>query len=137
MAFVKETMEPIRSRDECTMFKLRNHLAMVELAQGRGTRQDIDTVVNALNVTEALARINVGNDWAPEIKAGQDALLDMATRGLAAGNHFIFTAAQLTAVNLAMGVHDVQLDAVSFGQLESALKLVRAVKRSGSARVIK
>lgn len=136
MAFVKETLEPIRTREECVTFKLRNHQALASLAQGKGTRRDVDVVIDALNVTEALARLDVGNDWADEIKAGQDALLTMTQRAIAVGDRFVFKAAELTAVNLAMEVHDAQLDAVNVGQIIAATELVRAIKRSGAARVI-
>ena len=136
MAFVKETLEPIRTREECVTFKLRNHQALAALAKGHGTRRDVDVVIDALNVTEALARLDVGNDWADEIKAGQDALHAMASRGVAADWQFVFKAAELTAVNLAMEVHDAQLDAVNVGQIIAATELVRAIKRSGAAQVI-
>ena len=59
MAFVKETLEPIRTREECVTFKLRNHQALAALAKGHGTRRDVDVVIDALNVTEALARLDV------------------------------------------------------------------------------
>ena len=136
MAFVKETMEPIRDRSEGTIFKLRNHQAMAALAQGRGTVIDINVVLDALNVTEALAKLNVGTDWSGEIKAAQDALKMMASRGLANGDRFIFKAPELTAINLAMEVHDAQLDAVSVGKMIEAILLVNNVKRSGAAEVI-
>jgi len=136
MAWVKETLEPIRTRNEGTTFKLRNHQAMLSLAQGAGTRPDVDVVIDALNVTEALARLDVGKDWSTEIKAAQDALLAMAARGVAAGDRFVFKGTELAAVNLAMDVHDAQLDAVNVGKLTDAIKLVRLVKRSGGARVI-
>ena len=60
----------------------------------------------------------------------------MASRGVAADWRFVFKAAELTAVNLAMEVHDAQLDAVNVGQIIAATELVRAIKRSGAARVI-
>ena len=136
MAFVKETMEPIRDRSEATTFKLRNHQAMSALAQGRGTVIDINVVLDALNVTEALAKLNVGKDWSDEIQAAQDALKMMASRGLANGDKFIFKAPELTAINLAMEVHDVQLDTVNVGKMIEAILLVNNVKRSGAAEVI-
>jgi len=136
MAFVQETMEPIKDRNEGTVFKLRNHQAMTALAKGNGTIIDVDVVLEALNVTEALAKLNVGTDWSAEIQAAQDALSTMASRGLANGNRFIFKAQELTAINLAMEVHDAQLDAVSVGKMIEAIFLVRNVKRSGAARAI-
>ena len=136
LAYVVSGFKPMASLSEATTLRIRNHAAVDALAKGAGTRQDINTVVEALNITEALARQNVGTDWAAEIKAGQDALLTLARRGLAAGDRYTFKPAELVAVNLAMEVHDAQLDAINVKQLEAAMHLVRRVQRSGGARAI-
>lgn len=129
-------MEPIKNRREATTFKLRTHQAMTALAQGKGTYVDVNAVLEALNVTEALAKLNVGNDWSVEIKAAQNALKTMASRGLAHGDRFIFKAQELTAINLAVEVHDAQLESVSVGKMIEAIVLVRNTLRSGAAEVI-
>ena len=103
---------------------------------GQATRADVDVLVSALNMTEALALANIGSDWAAEIRAGQDALLAMAERGLRNGNRFAFTEPELTDVNLAMSIHDAQLDACTVGNLERAINHVRATERAGKARKI-
>jgi hypothetical protein len=109
---------------------------MTALAPGKGTYADVNAVLEALNVTEALAKLNVGNDWSVEIKAAQDALKTMASRGLANGDRFIFKAQELTAINLAIEVHDAQLDTVSVGKMIEAIVLIRNTLRSGAAEVI-
>jgi len=135
MGYVKETLQPMKDRSESTIFKLRSHQALTAIAKGQGTINDVNALVDALNVTEALARLNVGKDWSDEIQIAQDAISAMASRGLFSGK-FIFKAPELTAVNLAMEVHDAQLDAVTVGKMQEAILLVRSVTRSGAANVI-
>ena len=89
-----------------------------------------------MNVTEALALIGKGKDWHTEIRAAQDAVLKMAQRGLAKGDKFVFTGAEMQAVNLCMDVHDAQLDNCTVSELEKALKLVAQEIKAKRARMI-
>lgn len=136
LAYVMSGFKPMASLNAGTTLRIKNHAALTALARGQGTRRDVDMIVEALNITEALARQDVGTDWADEVRAGQDALLAMATRGQAAGDRYTFKPVELTAVNLAMEIHDAQLDAINVKQLETALDLVKRVQRSGGARAI-
>lgn len=122
--------------DEAIKLKIKNHDALEMVRTGQATRSHMDVLVAALNMTEALSLGNIGNDWATEIHAGQDALLSMAQRGLRHGDRFVFTGPELTAVNLAMEIHDAQIDACTVQQLEQAIALVRATERAGKARKI-
>ena len=136
LSYVINGLKPMASLSEATVLRIKNHAALTALARGQGTRQDIDMVVNALNITEALARMSVGDMYQAEIKEAQDALLAMAKRGLTVGDRYVFRPTELTAVNLAMEIHDAQLDAITLEKLEQAIDLVRRVQRSGAARVI-
>ena len=79
---------------------------------------------------------NKGLDWIDEIRQGQDAMLGMACRGVANDNRFVFTESELESVNLAMKVHDLQLNVCTVAELEKALSLVRDVIKRKRARVI-
>lgn len=104
-----------------TTLKIRNHDAMNNIRLGTGTRRDIDTVIDAMNVAEALAKRGTGADWMPEIRDAQDHLLALAKRGVEHGFRFIVKAEELNALNLGMSVHDAQLDAVTVRELEHAM----------------
>lgn len=136
LGYVVEGLQPMAGMSEATTLRIVNHAALAALSQGVGTRLDVNALVEALNMTEALACQAVGTEYAGEIRTGQDALLALAQRGLAAGDVYVFRAAELTAVNLAMEIHDAQLDAITLQQLDRALELVRRKLRSGAARVI-
>ena len=55
--------------------KIKNHSALEALRTGQAKRYDIDSIISALNVSEALARLGIGHEYVHEIKEGQDALL--------------------------------------------------------------
>lgn len=138
MAWVKSGMLPVSKVEHAGItLKIKNHAALANITQGKGTRDDIDIVIAAMNVTEALALLGQGKDWHAEIRAAQDAVLQMGKRGIANADRFLFTGPEMQAVNLAMEVHDAQLDVCTVAELEKALKLVEQEIRHKRARAIK
>ncbi len=79
--------------------------------------------------------IALGKEYAPEIKAAQDAIYMMAKRGVAKGR-FVFTGPEMQAMNTGMEVHDAQLDACTIGELEAAIKYVYEAIKHRRARAI-
>jgi hypothetical protein len=134
MAWVQSGLKRVEDVSESATIKIRNHDAMNTLRLGTATRVEIDVLINALNIAEALARQGVGSDWMPELRAAQDALYTLARRGLT--SRFIVRGDELTAMNLAMEVHDAQLEAVTVKQLEAALDFVNETARLKKARSI-
>jgi hypothetical protein len=117
--------------------KLKNHEALDSILTGHGTKQDVDVLINAVNMTEAMARIRdgLGADWATEIKAAQDAIYTMGKRGIERGS-FAFTGPEMTAVKLIMDLHDAQLDDCTVREMEQALFIVEEEIRLKKARAI-
>lgn len=138
MGWVKQGMRIVDSMDLGLNLKIKNHGALANLTQGRGTRQDMDLVIGALNMTEALTLINpeLGRDWAAEIRAAQDALLALGERGLANGDRFIFKADEMRAVNLGMEIHDAQLERSTVRDIELAMDKVLSEIRNKRVRSI-
>jgi hypothetical protein len=122
MAWVQSGLRRVEDVSASATIKIRNHDAMNTLRLGNATKAEIDIIIAALNIAEALARQGVGSDWLPELRAAQDALLTLARRGLT--SRFIVRADELTALNLAMEIHDAQLEAVTVKQLETAMEFV-------------
>lgn len=121
MTWIRAGMKKLDEISAGTTLKIRNHDAMNNIRLGQATRQDIDSIIDALNVTEALADRGIGEDWKPEIRAAQDALLTLARRGVANDMRFIAKGEELKALNLCMEVHDAQLEVVTVKQLEAAM----------------
>ena len=135
MLFVSSGMKRVGSIPAGTTLKIRNHGALENLRLGIATREDIDVLIGAFNITEALALMRIGDDWENEIRAAQDALLAVGRRGAETGK-FILRGPDLTTFNLAMEVHDAQLDACTILELEEALRIVEKTIRAKKARFI-
>jgi hypothetical protein len=80
--------------DAGTKLLLRNHAAFDEIREGRGTREHVDMLIHFVNMCEALANLQLGRDWLPEIHEAQDAIYEMAQRGVS-GKKFLFTGPEL------------------------------------------
>jgi hypothetical protein len=136
MGHVLGGFTPVREHGKATTLKIKNHNALANMTQGSGSRDDIDILIAAMNVAEALAiTAELGDGYRAEITAAQDALLAMSRRGLER-NRFLFTGPELTAMNMGMEVHDAQLDACTVGELEKALDFVAREIRAKRARAI-
>jgi hypothetical protein len=109
--------------DALIVLKAKNHSALTEVVQGRGDRDQIDILIAALNMCEAYAIHGKGKDWLPEINEAQNALYEMAKRGVDT-NKFLFRGPEMQAVNLAMDIHDLQLEESTVKQLEDMADFV-------------
>ena len=134
MAWVQASLMQVEDISESATIKIRNHDAMNTLRLGQATKMEIDVIIGALNIAEALARQGVGSDWMPELRVAQDALYTLAKRGLT--SRFIVRGDELTALNLAMEIHDAQLATVTVKQLEAAMNFVNETVRLKKARSI-
>lgn len=109
--------------DALVVLKAKNHSAYIEIVQGRGNRDQIDILIAAMNVCEAYAIHGKGKDWLPEISEAQDALYNMAKRGIEKGR-FLFNGPEMKAINLAMDIHDQQLNESTVSMLEKMTDFV-------------
>lgn len=123
--YAVESMKKISQVDDALIvLKAKNHAAMDEIVQGRGTRDHVDVLIAAMNMAEAYAIHGKGNDWRDEIKAAQDAIYSMGKRGLEK-DRFLFTGPELQAVNLGMDIHDAQLDESLVKEMEMMIAYVQ------------
>ena len=117
--------------------KLKNHEALDSILTGQGTKEHVDVLISAVNMSEALIRVrdDLGRDWAEEIRAAQDAVYSMGVRGHEKGS-FLFTGPEMTAVKLVMDLHDTQLDNCTVREMEQAIFIVEEELRMRKARAI-
>jgi hypothetical protein len=125
VSWVVSGLKPMNDVSYTLVLRTRNHDAMDKLRRGVATKEDIDTLIGAFNMTEGYKRLRpeLGQDWSTEIRAGQDALLEVATRGLPSGK-FILKASELVAMNLVMEIHDAQLDQTTVRDMEMAMDII-------------
>jgi hypothetical protein len=133
--WVLSGLKPVVAHSEIFNLRTKNHSALASILNGAGTRDDVDALIAAMNMTEALSliRYELGFDWKQEINAAQDALFHMARRGLAK-NRFLFTGPEMQALKLAMEIHDAQIEQCTIQDFEKALALVAQTVRANKAR---
>ena len=122
--------------DSNFVIRTKTRLALDALLKGKATRQDLDTIIEAANMAQALTRLGIGRDWKGEIDAAHEAILSMCRRGIANGDRFAFTGPEMAAVKLAMDVHDAQLDECTVAQMEQGLSIVNSAIINRKATVI-
>lgn len=131
VGFVLEGFTPVRSHESFMVtLNIRNHGAMTSLMQGKADRGDIDALIQMVNITEALYRMGVGEDYGDIVAAALDALRAVGRRGAESGR-FILRAEEIKALNEAMELHDAQLDVITLKDMEKAVDLVRKEAASG------
>lgn len=138
MSWVMSSVKPLKSLSAGTDLRIKTHDAMDKLRRGVANRDDMDVLIGALNMCEGYMRLRaeLGRDWSAEIRAGQDALLAVARRGVDT-NKFICRAPELVAINLVIEIHDAQLEQTTVQDLERALAIVEKDQRHGKARSVK
>ena len=136
LGYVLESLTPIATMDKYFIeLKIKNHLALANLTKGVATRQDIDSLIQAVNMVEALYRLGFGREYFTEVRAGLDALHAVGVRGVKTGR-FILKSEEMNALNEAMELHDAQLEVITLKDMENAIKLVNEELRQKKMRSI-
>jgi hypothetical protein len=136
MAYLIEGMTPVTKHDTYLVdLKIRNHMALTNLTQGKATRADMDDLIAMGNVTEALSRLGFGKEHGDITIGGLDALHSVGKRG-AESNRFILRAPEMVALNALMDLHDAQMDVITIKDMERGLKLVNEEFRQRKMRPI-
>lgn len=136
VGYVLESMTPIAAMNKYFIeLKIKNHLAMTNVTKGQATRDDIDTLIAAFNITEALYRLGFGRDYADVVRDGLDALRAVGKRGVETGK-FILKSTEMNALNLTMELHDAQLEIITLRDMEKAIALVQEEFRQRKMRPI-
>jgi hypothetical protein len=90
--------------------QIKNHLAMAEMAQGRGTREQWDQVVGAINMANVMCEHGIGDEFREKTIAARNAMLAVGKRAVQNEDRFVFTGDELKAINEALDCHDAQLE---------------------------
>ena len=116
--------------------QIKNHQAIDSLRKGVADREDVDTIIEALNIAEALQRLGIGDEYRQEVRAAQDALYAASRRGIDREYRFVLKGQELAAINLGMEIHDAQIEVTAIHHMEDALNMVRDEIKNRKARVI-
>lgn len=115
-------------KDHLMVLNVRNHAALANLAQGRGTKADFDLIVGAINVSNVMCEQGIGNEFREQTIAARDALIKIGVRFMTSGK-FIMTGDEMQALNAGMECHDTQLENVRAIDVDrAAAEVIRRVK---------
>lgn len=114
--------------------RITNHGALERVVSGKATAAEAKELLDVFLMACSLAEIGVGGDWLPEFEQAQQAVYALIMRGKTTGR-YLFTGAELTAVNLGMEVHDLQIEASTIEVFEKAV-LRSQGKRLKSSRFL-
>jgi hypothetical protein len=118
-----------------TRLSMQNHVSFDEIREGRGDSDHVDVLIKMANITEALARLQLGRDWLPEIEQAQQALYDLAQRGIS-GKKFLFKGEEIQAIQTILELHDEQLKQCPVKKMEEAIDMVDKEEKHGRMRRI-
>lgn len=135
VAWIINGFKPI-SQAGIVNVQIKNHNAIDALRKGIADREDIDTIIEALNIAEALQRLGIGDEYKDELRGAQDALYAVSKRGIDREYRFVLKAQELAAINLGMEIHDAQIDVTTVEQMEKAIDIVKSEIKNRKARVI-
>jgi len=136
VGYVLESMMPIRNHDfPLVDLKIKNHMAMTMLLQGKAKKDNMDKLIALSNVSEALWELGFGKEYQNVCTEGRYALLSIINRAVHHGR-FTPTGPEITMLNTLMELYDAQMDVITVKDMERALDLVKA-KLRGSKDTIK
>jgi len=135
VAWVINGFKPV-SQAGIVNVQIKNHHAIDALRKGIADREDIDSIIEAFNVAEALQRLGIGDEYTEELREAQDALYAVSKRGVDREYRFVLKAQELVAINLGMEIHDAQIEVTTIQMLEKAMDIVKAEIKNRKARVI-
>ena len=137
VTWVLAGIKPFKEVSASIDIRIKNHAAMDALRRGEATKEDVDVLIGAFNMTEAYMKLrpDLGADWVKEIGEGQDALLAVARRGVKSGR-FILKPQELVAMNLVIEIHDAQLDNTNVRDMELAMEIINKEYRARRMRAV-
>ncbi len=96
--------------DHLRTLQVKNHLALAEMAQGRGNREQWNLIVGAINIANVMCEQGIGREFRQQVLDARDAMLEVGKRAVRNEDRFVFTGPELCAVREALECHDAQLE---------------------------
>lgn len=117
-------------------WRLKNNAAFGALLKAEAKRRDLDVLVAARNIVEAMVVTLKGADINGTLVRSEAALIDICARANA-GNGTAMRAPEIQALRDLMDFHDALLDVVTVQQFETALNYARSEATNGRTKRIK
>ncbi len=104
--------------------RVKFHLAMANITQGNGRPEDWAMVADAINVCIVLSEMDFGREFYQDLVDAQQAMLDLKERYRRTGR-LVPTGDEMQAINVALDLHDQQIDLVRTIDVERAVFTVQ------------
>jgi hypothetical protein len=104
--------------------KIKSHGYMLDLVEGRATKDDVIMLMQSVNVAAAIAKNGVGEDHIDEFVESQQALVDIVAYGDAHNGQYVGRPQQLAAISRSLQIHDAQLGHITVADFDDAVKYV-------------
>lgn len=137
--FVKESIKPLSEHDSYVVdWRLKNNEAFAKLLRGQAARSDLDTMVAARNICEAVVKTKykAEDDTDGTLVRSEAALLDICERANA-GKGTAMKAPEMQAIRDLMTLHDTLLESVNVREFEAALRHAKTELMNGRAKRLK
>jgi hypothetical protein len=123
-------------KDQYLLLMIKIHDSLATLYKGKADRPTMDVVINAFNMAEALAQAGVGHEYSHDIRLAQEIFLRVAIRGVQNGDVFEVDEGEKYVLQIAIDVHDAQLNSCTIIELEKAIGYVKKAVAAKKARSV-
>lgn len=137
--YVKESIKPLSEHDSYLVdWKIKNNESFAALMKGQALRKDLDTMVAARNICEAVVvtRYGAQDDDTGTLTRSQAALMDICDRA-SAGKGTAMKAPEMQAMRDLMHLHDDLLETITVKEFEAALAYAKKELTNGRAARLK
>lgn len=101
--------------------KISYHLAMTNITQGRGQKEDWQEIANSINLAIVLAEMGWGKDYVPELAKAQGAMILLRDR-LKQNGRIVVRAEEMNLINDALAIHDEQIAIAPIRDVDAAVR---------------
>jgi hypothetical protein len=136
LGFVLDSIAPITAHSGYLVeLQLKNSNAMLNLMQGRATKQDMNMIIAMSNIVEALCDLGFGKQYASVAVDGREAIIGIVMRAVDK-LRFVPTGPEIQALNTLMELHDEQMQIITVGDMDRAIAHAKELLRNKRATVL-
>ena len=136
LGYVLENVAPITTHGGYLVdLQLKNSNAMLNLMQGRATKQDMNMIIAMSNIVEALCDLGFGKEYASVAVDGREAIIGIVVRAVDK-LRFVPTGPEIQALNTLMELHDEQMQIITVGDMDRAIAHAKELLRNKRATVL-
>jgi hypothetical protein len=136
LGYVLDGIAPITAHNNYLVeLQLKNSSAMVNLLQGRATKDDMNIIIAMSNMVEALCELGFGKEYANVAVDGREAIISIVYRAVDK-LRFVPTGPEIQALNTLMELHDEQMQIITVRDMDKAIANSKEKLRNKRATVL-